>query len=56
LSFDLRLVRGSEQLHQFTEQLAPEGWNVYSVGTLRAQLQQLTQVANERERFLLIPL
>src|SRR5437879_6459608 len=49
LSFDLRLVRGSEQLHQFTTQLTPDGWNVYSAGTLRAQLQQLTQVVNERE-------
>ena len=56
LSFDLQLVRGSEQLHQFTTQLTPEGWNIYSAGTLRSQLQQLTQVANERERFLLIPL
>jgi hypothetical protein len=56
LSFDLRLVRGGEQLHQFMAQLTPDGWNVYSAGTLRAQLQQLTQVANERERFLLIPL
>lgn len=56
LEFDLRLVRGSEQLHQFTLQLRPEGWNVYSVGTLRSQIQQLTQVAQERERFLLIPL
>ncbi len=56
LNFDLNLVRGSEQLHQFTTQLAPEGWNVYSEGTLRSQIQQLTQVAQERERFLLIPL
>lgn len=56
LDFDLRLVRGSEQLHQFMTQLTPEGWNIYSAGTLRSQLQQLTQVANERERFLLIPL
>ncbi len=56
LSFDLRLVRGGEQLQQFMAQLTPDGWNVYSAGTLRAQLQQLTQVANERERFLLIPL
>lgn len=56
LSFDLRLVRGCEQLHQFTTQLGPEGWNMYSAGTLRAQIQQITQVASERERFLLIPL
>lgn len=56
LSFDLRLVRGAEQLQQFMSQLAPEGWNLYSAGMLRSQLQQLTQVAQERERFLLIPL
>lgn len=56
LNFDLRLVRDSEQLHQFATQLTPEGWNMYSSGTLRSQLQQLTQVANERERFLLLPL
>lgn len=56
LSFDLRLVRGAEQLQQFMGQLTPEGWNLYSAGMLRSQLQQLTQVAQERERFLLIPL
>jgi hypothetical protein len=56
LEFDLRLVRGGEQLYQSTVQLTPEGWNVYSAGTLRAQVQQLTQVAHEREHFLLIPL
>ena len=56
LSFDLQLVRGSEQLYQFTTQLIPESWNIYSASTLRSQLQQLTQVAHERERFLLIPL
>lgn len=56
LSFDLRLVRSCEQLYDFARQLTPEGWNMYSAGTLRAQLQQLTQVAGERERFLLIPL
>lgn len=56
LNFDLRLVRDSEQLHQSVAQLTPEGWNMYSVATIRAHLQQLTQVANERARFLLIPL
>lgn len=56
LSFDLQLVRASEQLYQFATQLTPEGWNVYSAGTLRAQIQQVAQVARERERFLLIPL
>ncbi|HEY0754235.1 MAG TPA: hypothetical protein VGD98_09755 [Ktedonobacteraceae bacterium] len=56
LSFDLRLVRGSEQLHQFMTQLTADGWNPYSSGTLHSQLQQLTRVAQERERFLLLPL
>lgn len=56
LDFDLRLVRGSEQLHQFATQLTPEGWNVYSAGSLRSLIQQITQTANERERFLLIQL
>lgn len=56
LSFDLQLVRGSEQLQQFMAQLQPEGWNMYSAGTLRAQIQQITQIAQEREHFLLIPL
>lgn len=56
LDFDLRLVRGSEQLYQFATQLTPEGWNVYSAGSLRSLIQQITQAANERERFLLIQL
>jgi hypothetical protein len=56
LSFDLRLVRGCEQLHQSVSGLTPEGWNMYSSGTLRSLIQQVTQVANERERFLLLPL
>jgi hypothetical protein len=56
LNFDLRLVRGGEQIYEFARQLTPESWNIYSAGTLRSQLQQLTQVVGERERFLLIPL
>jgi len=56
LSFDLRLVRESEQLYDFVAQLSPEGWQVYGASPLRPQIQRLTQTANERERFLLIPL
>lgn len=56
LSFDLRLVRGCEQIHQSVNGLLPEGWNIYSSGSLRSLLQQATQVAHERERFLLLPL
>lgn len=56
LSFDLRLVRGCEQIHRSVSELSPEGWNIYSSGSLRSLLQQVTQVANERERFLLLPL
>lgn len=56
LGFDLRLVRGCEQVHQSVAELPPEGWNIYSSGSLRSLLQQVTQVANERERFLLLQL
>ena len=56
LGFDLRLVRESEQFHQYVTQLSPEAWQVYGAGPLRPLLNQLTQTANERERFLLIPL
>lgn len=56
LDFDLRLVRGSEQIYQAVTQLTPEGWNIYSSGTLRELIQQVTQGANERERFLLLQL
>jgi hypothetical protein len=56
LDFDLRLVRGSEQLYQSVTQLTPEGWNIYSSGSLRSLIQQTTQIANEREHFLLLQL
>ncbi len=56
LNFDLQLVRGCEQFYQFASQLIPESWNPSSASTLRTQLQQIAQVANKRERFLLIPL
>lgn len=54
LNFDLRLVRGGEQVYQFVEQLTPESWHSYGSGPLRSLIQQLTQTANERERFLLL--
>lgn len=56
LSFDLQLVRGCEQIHQSVSGLLPESWNIYSAGSLRSLLQQVNQVAHERERFLLLPL
>lgn len=54
LSFDLRLVRGSEQLYQFVKQLTPETWHSSGPGELRSLIQQVSEVANERERFLLL--
>jgi hypothetical protein len=54
LNFDLRLIRESEQIYQFVQQLTPESWHSYGSGQLRALIQQLTQAANERERFLLL--
>jgi hypothetical protein len=54
LSFDLALVRSSEQLYQAVSQLTPERWNSEASGWLRQLLQQLTQVARDRERFLLL--
>ena len=56
LNFDLRLVRQSEQLYEFVAQLTPEGWQLHGASPLRAQIQQLSQSASERERFLLLPL
>ncbi len=54
LNFDLRLIRDSEQIYQFVQQLTPESWHSYGAGQLRALIQQLTQAANKRERFLLL--
>ncbi|MDQ2886956.1 MAG: hypothetical protein M3Y39_12845 [Chloroflexota bacterium] len=56
LNFDLALVRGSEQLYQYVAQLTPERWNSEGGGALRQMTQQLTHLAQERERFLLLPL
>jgi hypothetical protein len=63
LNFDLALVRNSEQIYYYVSQLTPEGWNAQEAGaapgsqqgpSLRQLIQQLTQVARERERFLLL--
>jgi hypothetical protein len=59
LNFDLGLVRSSEQIYHYVSQLAPESWDTREAGTtpgssLRQMIQQLTQVARERERFLLL--
>jgi len=56
LNFDLALVRGCEQVYSYMSQLRPEGWHSQGSGPLRQLIQQVTQVARERERFLLIPL
>jgi hypothetical protein len=56
LNFDLRLVKESEKFYQFVTQYTPEIWQSQGASPLRPQLQQLTQVANDRERFLLLQL
>lgn len=56
LNFDLSLVRNCEQVYNYVAQLTPESWNNQGSATLLQLLQQVTQVARERERFLLIPL
>ena len=65
LSFDLALVRTSEQIYYYVSQLTPEGWNSQEASnqpftelsqgsSLRQLIQQLTQIARDRERFLLL--
>ncbi len=56
LNFDLALVRDSEQIYEYVSHLTPEAWQAQSSGPLRQLIQQLTQVAKDRERFLLIPM
>ena len=56
LTFDLSLVRSSEQIYQYVAQLTPERWNSETEGTLRTLTQQLTRIGQEREHFLLLPL
>ncbi len=56
LNFDLALVRNSEQIYEYVSRLTPEAWQAQGSGPLRQLIQQLTQVAKDRERFLLIPM
>ncbi len=56
LNFDLALVRDSEQIYEYVSHLTPEAWQAHGSGPLRQLIQQLTQVAKDRERFLLIPM
>ena len=56
LNFDLGLVRSSEQIYQYVSQLTPDAWNAQGSGPLRQMTQQLTRLAQERERFLLLPM
>jgi hypothetical protein len=54
LSFDLALVRSSEQVYNSVSQLTAEDWNEQGSGLLRELIQKLTQVAQDRDRFLLL--
>jgi len=56
LQFDLSLVRSSEQVNQYVSQLTPDNWNTQGSMPLRRIIQQLTHLAQERERFLLLPM
>ena len=56
LNFDLALVRASEQIYQYVAQLTPDDWNSQGSVPLRRLVQQLTQIARDRERFLLLPM
>jgi hypothetical protein len=56
LNFDLTLVRDCEQVYQYVAQLTPEDWNSSGSGQLRHLLQQVKQVARDRERLLLLPM
>jgi hypothetical protein len=56
LQFDLSLVRSSEQVNQYVSQLTPDNWNTQGSMPLRQMIQQLTHLAQERERFLLLPI
>jgi hypothetical protein len=54
LSFDLALVKSSEQVYNSVSQLTAEDWNEQGSGLLRELIQKLTQVAQDRDRFLLL--
>ncbi len=53
-SFDLALVRASEQIYQYVSQLTPDGWNTQGSAPVRQLIQQLVQTAQAREQFLLL--
>lgn len=55
LYYDLSLVRGCEQVYDYVAQFTPENWNAQVATSLRQLIQQITQIANDRERFLLRP-
>ncbi len=55
LYYDLSLVRCSEQVYEYVAQFTPENWNDQVMASLRQLIQQITQVTNDRERFLLRP-
>lgn len=56
LNFDLALVRSSEQINEYISRLTADNWNAQSSGSLRQLIQQLTLIARDRERFLLLPM
>ncbi|HEX4205193.1 MAG TPA: hypothetical protein VHZ51_13565 [Ktedonobacteraceae bacterium] len=56
LHFDLNLVHASEQLYQYVSQLTPEQWNSQGSTFIRQHLRELSQLAREREQFLLLPM
>ena len=55
-NFDLALVRGCEEVYEYVAQLTPESWNSQESEPLRQLMQRVSNIARERERFLLIPL
>ena len=54
LTFDLSLIRDSENIYQAVEQLTPHIWQSQGGSSLQYMTQQLTHLAQERERFLLL--
>jgi hypothetical protein len=56
LQFDLSLSQACEQLFQHVEPLTPDRWNSEFSSRLCQALRQISQIAHERERFLLLPL
>jgi hypothetical protein len=54
LNFDLGLVRSSEQIYHYVSQLDADSWNTQGSRPLWQMIRQLTQLAREREQFLLL--